>query len=125
MTVPIERFGELVPQSDLARFGQLANSDAVIEQAEINAPHRILRVLAGRRYGRSWPDRIRLEVHRIPDGPIMSLPSAMFHHDPAAMLYAPLRVVIHADQAGDTPFRHRPASTSSPHWEPGHRRSWH
>src|SRR6266446_410629 len=35
----IERFGELVPAVDLARFGQLANWDAVIEQAEINAPH--------------------------------------------------------------------------------------
>jgi len=121
----IERFGELVPAVDLARFGQLANWDAVIEQAEINAPHGFMvywqadvtAIVAGS--GSGWKCTEYLMGNHV-------IAQRMFHHDPAAMLYAPLRVVIHADQAGDTPFRHRPAQHDVRlTGEPGHRRSWH
>ncbi len=99
----IERFGELVPAVDLARFGQLANWDAVIEQAEINAPHGFMvywqadvtAIMAGS--GSGWKCTEYLMGNHV-------IAQRMFHHDPAAMLYAPLRVVIHADQAGDTHF---------------------
>jgi len=99
----IERFGELVPAVDLARFGQLANWDAVIEQAEINAPHGFMvywqadvtAIVAGS--GSGWKCTEYLMGNHV-------IAQRMFHHDPAAMLYAPLRVVIHADQAGDTHF---------------------
>ncbi len=99
----IERFGELVPAVDLARFGQLANWDAVIEQAEINAPHGFMvywqadvtAIVAGS--GSGWKCTEYLMGNHV-------IAQRMFHHDPAAMLYAPLRVVIHADQAGDTLF---------------------
>jgi hypothetical protein len=99
----IERFGELVPAVDLGRFGQLANWDAVIEQAEINAPHGFMvywrtdvtAIMAGS--GSGWKCTEYLMGNHV-------IAQRMFHHDPSAMLYAPLRVVIHADQAGDTHF---------------------
>ena len=38
-----ELYETLVPEVDLARFGQLANWQATLELAEINAPHGFMR----------------------------------------------------------------------------------
>ncbi|WP_269858979.1 DUF302 domain-containing protein [Streptomyces sp. RPT161] len=99
----IERFGELVPAADLARFGRLADWDAVLEQAEVNAPHGFMvywqadvtALMAGS--GSGWQCTEYLMGNHV-------IAERMFRHDPTAMLYAPLRVVIHTDRTGHTRF---------------------
>ncbi|MDF3288099.1 DUF302 domain-containing protein [Streptomyces silvisoli] len=99
----IERFGELVPAADLARFSQLTDWDAVVEQAEANAPHAFMvywqadvtALMAGSGSGRQCTEYL-MGNHVIAE--------RMFRHDPTAMLYAPLRVVIHTDRTGHTRF---------------------
>ncbi|MFJ3762835.1 DUF302 domain-containing protein [Streptomyces sp. NPDC090080] len=99
----IERFAQLVPEIDPASFDRLATWDAVREQVEINAPHGFMiywkidvtATMAGS--GSGWKCFEYLMGNHV-------IAERMFRHHPAAMMYAPLRVVIHADSAGDTQF---------------------
>jgi uncharacterized protein (DUF302 family) len=99
----VRRYEELVPAADLARFGQLATWDAVLELAEINAPHGFMiywradvtATMAGSPSGWKCTEYL-MGNHTIAE--------RMFRHDPAAMLHAPLRTVIYADTEGNTRF---------------------
>jgi hypothetical protein len=96
-----ELFETLVPEVDRARFGQMANWQATLELAEINAPHGFMRyyrsdVTAAMAGSDSFWKATHYLVgnHTIAEG--------MFHHDPAVMLHAPLRSLLYADPDGDT-----------------------
>jgi uncharacterized protein (DUF302 family) len=99
----VRRYEQLVPAADLARFGQLATWDAVLELAEINAPHGFMiywradvtAMMAGSPSGWKCIEYL-MGNHTIAE--------RMFRHDPAAMLHAPLRTVIYADTEGNTRF---------------------
>ncbi|MCW2939004.1 MAG: hypothetical protein JWN00_1989 [Actinomycetia bacterium] len=99
----LRRYEELVPAADMARFGQLATWDAVLEQAEINAPHGFMiywrtdvtAMMAGSPSGWKCTEYL-MGNHTIAE--------RMFRHDPAAMLYAPLRTLIYADTDGNAHF---------------------
>jgi hypothetical protein len=91
----------LVPEVDLARFGQMANWQATLELAEINAPQGFMRyyrtdVTAAMAGSASfWKATEYLMGNH-------TIAERMFHHDPAVMLHAPLRTLIYADPDGDT-----------------------
>jgi hypothetical protein len=97
----VYRYEELVPAIDKARFGQLANWDAVIEFAAINAPHGFMIY---------WKSDVTSDMAGSPSGwrcveYLMgnhTIAERMFHHNPAVMLHAPLRTVIYADAKGQT-----------------------
>ncbi len=97
----IHTYERLVPVVDTARFGQLATWDAVLALAEINAPlgfmiywrTDVTAIMAGSQSGWKCVEYL-MGNHTIAE--------RMFRHDPSAMLHAPLRVVIYADQDGDT-----------------------
>jgi Domain of unknown function DUF302 len=97
----VRRYEELVPAVDLPRFGQLGTWDAVVELAAINAPlgfmiywkTDVTAIMAGSPSG--WKCTEYLMGNHV-------IAERMFHHDPSAMLHAPLRTVIYADQDGDT-----------------------
>jgi hypothetical protein len=99
----VRRYEQLVPAVDLFRFGQLANWDAVTELAAINAPlgfmiywkADVTATMAGSPSG--WKSTEYLMGNHV-------IAERMFHHDPGAMLHAPLRTEIYADRAGDTQF---------------------
>lgn len=99
----VRRYEELVPAADLARFGQLATWDAVLELAEINAPHGFMiywradvtAMMAGSPSGWKCTEYL-MGNHTIAE--------RMFRHNPTAMLYAPLRTVISQAPGGPTLF---------------------
>jgi hypothetical protein len=96
-----ELYETLVPEADMARFGQMANWQATLELAEINAPHGFMRyyradvtaAVAGS--GSFWKATQYLMGNH-------TIAERMFHHDPGVMLHAPLRTLIYADPDGDT-----------------------
>ena len=96
-----ELYETLVPEADLARFGQMANWQATLELAEINAPHGFMRyyrsdVTAAMAGSASfWKATEYLMGNH-------TIAEPMFHHDPATMLHAPLRTLLYADPGGDT-----------------------
>jgi hypothetical protein len=96
-----ELYETLVPEVDLARFGQLANWQATLELADINAPHGFMRyyradVTAAMAGSASfWKATEYLMGNH-------TIAERMFHHDPAVMLHAPLRTLLYADPDGDT-----------------------
>jgi hypothetical protein len=91
----------LVPEVDRVRFGQMANGQAAVEFAEVNAPHGFMRyyradVTAAMAGSASfWKATHYLMGNH-------TIAERMFHHDPAVMLHAPLRTLIYADPDGDT-----------------------
>jgi hypothetical protein len=96
-----ELYETLVPEVDLARFGQMTTWQATLEFAAINAPHGFMRyyrgdVTAAMAGSASFWKATHYLVgnHTIAEG--------MFRHDPAVMLHAPLRTLIYADPDGDT-----------------------
>jgi hypothetical protein len=96
-----ELYETLVPEADLARFGQMATWQATLELATINAPHGFMRyyrgdVTAAMAGSASFWKATHYLVgnHTIAEG--------MFRHDPAVMLHAPLRTLLYADPDGDT-----------------------
>jgi hypothetical protein len=96
-----ELYEILVPEVDMARFGQMANWQATLELAEINAPHGFMRyyrsdVTAAMAGSDSFwkATQYLMGNHTIAE--------CMFHHDPAVRLHAPLRTLIYADPDGDT-----------------------
>ena len=96
-----ELYEIMVPEADMARFGQMANWQATLELAEINAPHGFMRyyrsdVTAAMAGSASfWKATEYLMGNH-------TIAERMCHHDPAAMLHAPLRTLIYADPDGDT-----------------------
>jgi uncharacterized protein (DUF302 family) len=96
-----ELYETLVPEVDAAQFGQMANGQATLELAEINAPHGFMRyhrrdVTAAMAGSASfWKATGYLMCNH-------TIAERMFHHDPAVMLHAPLRTVVYADVDGDT-----------------------
>jgi hypothetical protein len=96
-----EVYETLVPEADLARFGQMANWQATLELAEINAPHGFMRYYRGdvtaamAGSGSFWKATEYLMGNH-------TIAERMFHHDPAVMLHAPLRTLMYADPDGDT-----------------------
>jgi hypothetical protein len=96
-----ELYEILVPEVDMARFGQMANWQATLELAKINAPHGFMRyyrsdVTAAMAGSDSfWKATEYLMGNH-------TIAERMFHHDPAVMLHAPLRTLIYADPDGDT-----------------------
>ena len=96
-----ELYETLVPEADMARFGQMANWQATLELAEINAPQGFMRyyrtdVTAAMAGSASfWKATEYLMGNH-------TIAELMFHHDPAVMLHAPLRALIYADSDGDT-----------------------
>jgi hypothetical protein len=99
--VAVRRYEELVPPVDLARFSQLGTWDAVVEQAEINAPHGFMiywktdvtAIMAGSPSG--WKSTEYLMGNHV-------IAERMFRHDAGVMLHAPLRTEIYADPEGST-----------------------
>lgn len=91
----------LVPEADSARFFQMASWQAVLELAEINAPHGFMRyyridltaVMAGS--PSFWKATQYLMGNH-------TIAERMFRHDPSVMLHAPLRTLLYADPGGDT-----------------------
>jgi hypothetical protein len=96
-----ELYEILVPEVDMARFGEMANWQATLELAEINAPHGFMRyyrsdVTAAMAGSASfWKTTQYLMGNH-------TIAERMFHHEPAVMLHAPLRTLIYADPDGDT-----------------------
>ncbi|MFF7755003.1 hypothetical protein ACFZCP_38570 [Streptomyces sp. NPDC007971] len=96
-------FNELVPVLDQARFEQLKSGEAVVEQVRINAPHHFMRYWEGdvtaamTGSGSAWKCTSYLMGNHV-------IAERMYRRDPVAMLYAPLRVVIHEDRTGSARF---------------------
>ncbi|HVV20736.1 MAG TPA: DUF302 domain-containing protein [Pseudonocardiaceae bacterium] len=101
------RYEAAVPERDLDRIARLraehASWDAVLADAENSAPHGFLRF-----WSTDVGGLMRLAGHR---GPCVSylmgnhtIAERMYRHDPAVMLYAPLRTTIHEDRHGVTRF---------------------
>ncbi|WP_233165431.1 DUF302 domain-containing protein [Mycobacterium sp. AT1] len=99
-----DNFERLVPEVDYARFFQLANWQAHLELAEINAPHGFMfynridvsAVLANAPSAPWKATQYLMGNHTIAE--------RMFRHDPSIMLHAPLRALIYADREGHTHF---------------------
>jgi Domain of unknown function DUF302 len=96
-----ELYETLVPEVDRARFSQMANWQATLELAEINAPQGFMRYY-------------RTDVTAAMAGPASlwkateylmgnhTIAERVFRNDPDVMLHAPLRTLLYADQDGDT-----------------------
>ena len=85
----IHTYERLVPVIDRARFGQLATplGFMIYWRTDVTA------LMAGSQSGWKCVEYL-MGNHTIAE--------RMFRHDPSVMLHAPLRVVIYADQDGDT-----------------------
>ncbi|WP_225814111.1 DUF302 domain-containing protein [Streptomyces spinosus] len=101
------RYEAAVPALDLDRMAQLraerASWDAVLAAAADNAPHGFMRF---------WSTDVG-ETMQLAGDPgscvtyLMgnhTIAERMYRHDPAVMLYAPLRTTIHQDAQGVTRF---------------------
>jgi len=99
----VRRYEQLVPMADAPRFRQLATWDAVLELAEISAPHGFMiywrsdvtAIMA--RSKSEWKCTEYLMGNH-------TIAERMFRHEPSVMLHAPLRTLIYADRDGDTQF---------------------
>ncbi|TDW84307.1 uncharacterized protein (DUF302 family) [Kribbella pratensis] len=101
------RYEAAVPVLDLERMAQIraerASWDTVLAAAAENAPHGFLRF---------WSTDVGELMQLAGDqgfcsGYLMgnhTIAERMYRHDPAVMLYAPLRTAIHQDQHGVTRF---------------------
>jgi uncharacterized protein (DUF302 family) len=101
------RYEAAVPVLDLERMTQLraerASWDTVLAAAAENAPHGFLRF---------WSTDVGELMQLAGDQGSCSsylmgnhtIAERMYRHDPAVMLYAPLRAAIHQDQHGVTRF---------------------
>jgi hypothetical protein len=101
------RYEASVPELDLSRVNQLraehADWDAVLTAAAENAPHGLMRF---------WSTDVGATMRLAGDaGDCASylmgnhtIAEQMYRHDPAVMLYAPLRTAIHRDPEGTIRF---------------------
>jgi hypothetical protein len=102
-----QRYQEAVPRLDAAQFERLkaedADWDAVLRDARENAPHGFIIYYAAdvtslmRLAGDSWRCAEYLMGNH-------TIAQRMYHHNPAVMLYAPLRTAIYEDATGVTWF---------------------
>lgn len=101
------RYEAAVPVLDLARMTQLraehASWDTVLAAAEENAPHGFMRF-----WSTDVGELMQLAGNRGSCATYLmgnhTIAERMYRHDPAVMLYAPLRTTIHRDQHGVTRF---------------------
>ncbi|WP_371407118.1 DUF302 domain-containing protein [Kribbella sp. NBC_00662] len=101
------RYEAAVPVLDLVRMERLragrASWDAVLAAAEENAPHGFMRF---------WSTDVGATMRLAGDPGSCAtylmgnhtIAERMYRHDPAVMLYAPLRTAIHQDRQGATLF---------------------
>ena len=108
------RYEAAVPAVDLERMARLraehASWDAVLADAAESAPHGFLRF-----WSTDVGDLMRLAGHEGSCATYLmgnhTIAERMYRHDPAVMLYAPLRTTIHEDRQGATRFAiDRPSS---------------
>jgi hypothetical protein len=102
-----ERYEQSVPRLDEERYAALvregADWDTVLRGAAENAPHGFIRY---------WTSDIGALMRLAGDAPRCSsylmgnhtIAERMYRHDPAIILYAPLRTAIHEDAEGTTWF---------------------
>ncbi|MFF3566020.1 DUF302 domain-containing protein [Streptomyces sp. NPDC002574] len=97
----VRQFEEVVPPADQSRFRRLGTWDAVRELAEINAPHGLMSYWKADVTGlmATSPSGWKCVEYLVGNHVVAQ---RMFHHDPAAMLHAPMRMVLYADAAGRT-----------------------
>ncbi|KDN21810.1 DUF302 domain-containing protein [Amycolatopsis rifamycinica] len=101
------RYEAAVPAVDLDRMARLraehASWDIVLADATDSAPHGFLRF-----WSADVGDLMRLAGHRGSCATYLmgnhTIAERMYRHDPAVMLYAPLRTTIHEDRQGVTRF---------------------
>jgi hypothetical protein len=102
-----ERYERAVPALDTGRFGELVRSgaswDAVLRMTEENAPHEFIRYwdFDATSVMRLAGDRWKAVEYLMGNHTIAQ---RMYTHDPAVLLYAPLRTVIYEDREGTTWF---------------------
>jgi hypothetical protein len=106
----IARFEDLVPMVPLDRFARLATWDAVVELVADIAPLGFMRYAQLDVSGLLAPVEPRWSAVEYLMGN-HSIAERMFRHDPAIALHAPLRVVIHSDDAGEAVFAIEQPST--------------
>jgi Domain of unknown function DUF302 len=91
----------LVPEVDRVRFGEMATWQAAVEFAEVNAPHGFMRYYRGDvTAAMAGSASLWKATHYLMGN--HTIAEAMFRHDPAVMLHAPLRTLLYADPDGDT-----------------------
>jgi hypothetical protein len=96
-----ELYETLVPEVNRVRFGEMATWQAAVEFAEVNAPHGFMRYYRGDvTAAMAGSASFWKATHYLMGN--HTIAEAMFHHDPAVMLHAPLRTLIYADPDGDT-----------------------
>src|ERR1700747_711987 len=98
-----EHYETLVPEVDSARFFQMASWQAMLDLAEINAPHGFMRYARGDVTAQmaSSPSFWKATQYLMGNHTIAE---RMFRHEPSVMLHAPLRTLLYADADGDTKF---------------------
>ncbi len=102
-----DRYEAAVPALDLDRMTQLRNEhaswDTVLAAATENAPHGFTRF-----WSTDVGGLMRLAGNRGSCASYLmgnhTIAERMYRHDPAVMLYAPLRTTIHEDRQGVTRF---------------------
>jgi hypothetical protein len=96
-----ERYETLVPEVDSARFSDMDSWQAVLELAEINAPHGFMRYA-------SMDVTQTMALSRLPWKATQylmgnhTIAEGVYRHDPSVMLHAPLRTLLYVDVTGDT-----------------------
>ncbi|MCW2878951.1 MAG: hypothetical protein JWQ95_3051 [Sphaerisporangium sp.] len=102
-----DRYEAAVPEFDAERFARLAKEradwDTVVQATAENAPHRFI-LYWSQDFGpilRLAGDRWRCVQYLMGNHTIAQ---RMFHHNPAILLYAPLRTAIYEDAEGETWF---------------------
>ncbi|MCU1686164.1 MAG: hypothetical protein JWQ81_6903 [Amycolatopsis sp.] len=102
-----ERYENAVPEFDVRRFEELkrtgADWDTVLQATAENAPHEFIRY-----WGTDVGSLMQLTGSRLPCVEYLmgnhTIAERMYRHDPAIMLYAPLRTAIHEDRDGHVWF---------------------
>jgi hypothetical protein len=97
------RYERLVPIVDYAAFAAAHTWDEAVMAAEDSAPYGFMRYYRGDIAAAlaDSPSSGRATEYLMGNHVIAE---RMFRHDPAVMLHAPLRTLIHIDRAGDTRF---------------------
>ncbi|WP_433417890.1 DUF302 domain-containing protein [Microtetraspora malaysiensis] len=101
------RYEDAVPEFEAERFGQLveenAGWDAVVRATAENAPHDFITY-----WSQDFSPLLRLAGERRRCVEYLmgnhTIAQRMFHHNPAILLYAPLRTAIYEDAQGETWF---------------------
>lgn len=101
------RYEQAVPRFETERFERLAEDDAdwdaILQATAENAPHNFILYWSGdfTHIMRLAGDRWRCVEYLMGNHVIAQ---RMYHHNPAVLLYAPLRTAIYEDADGETWF---------------------